>query len=106
MYVRISTQIDETYDEAGELPVVITYDIEGDECTAEPYSWGGSRGTDLRLDAEVYNVKIGNLNLSRDQAVLLFSDEQRDGEQFLKQLEEYAAERAAARYREGELCAA
>lgn len=105
MYVRISTQIDETYVEAGELPVTITYDIEGDECTAEPYSWGWSRGTDVCLDAEVYNVRIGTLNLSRDQAVMLFTDDRRDGEQFLQRLEENAAERAAMQYRAGEFAA-
>lgn len=105
MYVRISTQIDETYDEAGELPVTITYDIDGDECTAEPYSWGGGRGAEPRLDAEIYQMKIGSLVLDRDQAIQIFTDADRDGQAFVEQLEEYAADRAAEQYRAGEIAA-
>ena len=97
---RIACQIDERYEEAGEFDVVITYDIEGEEYPAEPYSWGGGRGNDLELYAEVFNVRINDLHLTRDDAERVF------GKQGLRNMENDAAERAAERYLAGDMEAA
>ena len=41
------------------------FDIEGEEYPAEPYSWGGSRGTELEIGAELISAQFGGLKLDR-----------------------------------------
>jgi hypothetical protein len=48
------------------------FDIKIETYEAEPYSWGGSRGTETEIDATLKSVKLGNLVITRDQAMLMF----------------------------------
>lgn len=67
--MRISTEHTDTIviEEGGYLEAVAVFDIEGEEYPAEPFSWGGSRGTETEVTAELISARIGNLSLSRAQ---------------------------------------
>jgi hypothetical protein len=41
------------------------------ECPAEPYFWGGYRGTELNITAELLSTKFGGLTLIRSMAVTI-----------------------------------
>ena len=65
------------------------FDIEIETYEAEPYSWGGSRGTETEIDATLKSVKLGGLTITRDQAVLMF------GEDAIERAESVAEDRVA-----------
>ncbi len=52
--------------EEGSLECPAAFGIEGGEYPAEPYSWGGSRGTEIEIGAELLAARFGGLTLSRD----------------------------------------
>lgn len=96
---RIAAQTDTECDDH-DFEIVVTYDLEGECCPAEPYSWGGSRGTECSINAEIVNVRLGAFDLSRSQAALIW------GEETLQDWERIASERAMERFHAGELEAA
>ena len=52
--------------EQGYVECPAKFDIEGEEYPAEPYSWGGSRGMELEIGAELISAQLGGLTLDRD----------------------------------------
>lgn len=49
----------------GYLECPATYDIEGEEFPAEGNSWGGSRGNEVDVKAELVSAILGGLALDR-----------------------------------------
>lgn len=76
--MRISEKYTATIviEEDGMIEPVAVFDIEGEEYPAEPFSWGGSRGTEREATAELISVKIGNLSLSRSQVSDMVGEEE------------------------------
>lgn len=91
---RIAKQTERRHRDEGDilLDFTITFDIEGEEYPAEPYSWGGSRGRECSLEAEIVNVRLGQLDMSRAEALLAF------GRAWVVALEEAEAERCMEEY--------
>lgn len=55
--------------------VLCEFEVETDEYPAEPYAWGGSRGTETDVSATLLSAKIGGLVLVREQVLLMFGPE-------------------------------
>lgn len=51
------------------------FDVEIEVSPREPFSWGGSRGTETEVSATVTAVTLGKLTLTRAQAVLMFGED-------------------------------
>lgn len=69
--------------------VTCDFDVEIDVYPAEPYSHGGSRGMETEITASLIAVKLGNMALTREQAVLMF------GEDAIERAESVAEDRVA-----------
>ena len=69
---RVSAQTDRFHTDEGDIDLTfhMTFDVEGEEEPREPYSWGGSRGYDVNLSAELINLQLGELHMTREQASL------------------------------------
>lgn len=50
--------------------------MEWQQVENEPYTWGHGRGHDTECEATFMQVQIGELSLTRDQAVLAFGEEE------------------------------
>lgn len=74
------------------------FDIEAETYPAEPYSWGGSRGTELAVSAKFAALVVGKLVLNRYEIMKLLADNR-----WLWRLEDEAAEEWARLYEMGEV---
>lgn len=56
--------------------VSISFEVETETFPAEPYSWGGSRGTETEITGvDITSVQVGGLVLTEEQATLMFGSE-------------------------------
>jgi len=102
---RISGKFEEPLEDFCAFETIITFDLEGEDCPAEPYSWNGSRGNEVSIIAEIVSVKIGALILSRDEFIAACTDSEMNGEDYVRRIEALTAERACEQYERGDLAA-
>lgn len=91
---RVSAQYDSTVildTPEGYVECPAVFDIEGTTGPAEPYSWGGSRGDETTMRAELVKAQFGGLTLTRDMAARI------TGEAHLSQQEDAIAQLYADR---------
>jgi len=67
---RIEIEIPEGYLEE----VTATFDVDQETYPAEPYSWGGSRGTETVTYAEFQHCMLGGLKIDRPMLVKMLSE--------------------------------
>lgn len=72
----MDTTID-LYTDFGPLEgVPATFDVEVETFPAEPYSWGGSRGTETEVSARFKSMQLNGLTLRENEAIAAFGLEQ------------------------------
>jgi len=54
--------------------VLATFDVDRESWSAEPYSWGGSRGTETATWAEFQHCMLGGLKIDRPMLVRMLSE--------------------------------
>lgn len=53
--------------------VYFTFEVTTETYPAEPYSWGGNRGTETEItDVDIIGVQVGGLTLTDEQATKMF----------------------------------
>ena len=56
--------------------VSFSFEVETETFPAEPYLWGGSRGTETEITGiDITGVQVGGLVLTEDQATKMFGPE-------------------------------
>lgn len=56
--------------------VNFTIELETETYPAEPYSWGGSRGSETEITSmEIVGVQVGGLTLTEEQATKMFGED-------------------------------
>ena len=82
--------------EEGYVECPAEFDIEGEKYPAEPYSWGGWRGTEVEVGAELLSARFGGLALTRDMVETI------TGKAHLERQEDSIAQAFIEAYRMGE----
>lgn len=67
MDIETSVDLDTPYGYLEGVPAV--FDVEVEEYPAEPYSWGGSRGTETSVAARFKEIRLGELTLRENEAI-------------------------------------